>query len=119
VLAGVQAYGSKLRRVVFRGCKIDSVNLRGATLIDVVFDDCLLRDVDFSGATLDRTRFPGSRLSGVDFTRTTFKKVDLRGAELGISAGFDSLRGTMIDTTQLIALAPTFAHVLGVTVSDV
>jgi uncharacterized protein YjbI with pentapeptide repeats len=119
VIAGAQAYNSNLRRVSFRGCKIDSVNFRSATLVDVVFDDCLLRDVDFAGATLERTRFPGSRLSGVDFTKATLKKADLRGADLDISAGYDSLRGAIIDTAQLIDLAPTFAQVLGITVKDV
>jgi uncharacterized protein YjbI with pentapeptide repeats len=118
VIAGAQAYNSNLRRVTFRGCKIDSVNFRSATLVDVVFDDCLLRDVDFAGATLQRTRFPGCRLSGVDFTKATLKKVDLRGATLGISAGYDSLRGATIDSGQLIELAPTFAQVLGVNVQD-
>jgi hypothetical protein len=118
-IAGAQAYNSNLRRVAFRGCKIDSVNFRSAGLIDVVFDDCLLRDVDFAGATLERTRFPGSRLSGVDFTKATLKKVDLRGATLGISAGYDSLRGAIIDSGQLIDLAPTFAQVLGITVQDI
>ncbi|MGI8336078.1 pentapeptide repeat-containing protein [Actinomadura scrupuli] len=119
VVAGAQAYNARLRRVTFRGCKIDSVNFRSAGLIDVVFDDCLLRDVDFSGANLERTRFPGSRLSGVDFTKATLKKVDLRGAQLEISGGYESLRGAIIDTTQLIDLAPTFAQVLGITVKDV
>jgi uncharacterized protein YjbI with pentapeptide repeats len=118
VIAGAQAYNSNLRRVTFKGCKIDSVNFRSATLVDVVFDDCLLRDVDFGGATLERTRFPGCRFSGVDFTKATLKKVDLRGAVLGISAGFDALRGATIDSGQLIELAPTFAQVLGITVQD-
>ena len=117
-LAGVQAFDSQLRRVVFERCKFDSVNLRGGKLTDVAFDQCLLRDTDFSGATLTRVSFPGSRLEGVDFSKASCEKVDLRGAQLGISAGFDALRGAIIDNVQLVGLAPELARSLGIIVSD-
>jgi uncharacterized protein YjbI with pentapeptide repeats len=92
----------------------------------VAFEDCVLRDVDFGGAKLTRVRFAGSTLSGADFTKVTCTDVDLRGAtlsggssgEAGIRAGYDSLRGTRIDTLQLMALAPLLAHHLGITVED-
>jgi len=116
VLAGVQAYGAGLRRVVFQGCKLDSVNLRGARLTEVQFTECLLRDVDFAGATLSKTGFAGSTLRGVTLSRTTLDQVDFRGAELGISAGHESLRGAIIDGTQLYDLAPALAKSLGITV---
>ncbi len=116
VLAGVQAYGAGLRRVIFQGCKLDSVNLRGARLTEVQFIDCLLRDVDFAGATLVKTGFHGSALRGVTLSRTTLDQVDFRGAELGISAGHESLRGAIIDATQLYDLAPALAKSLGITV---
>jgi hypothetical protein len=44
--------------------------------------------------------------------------VDLRGAELGISGGYESLRGATIDSVQLVALAPLLARHLGITVTD-
>jgi hypothetical protein len=44
--------------------------------------------------------------------------VDLRGAELGISGGYESLGGTTIDSVQLVALAPLLARHLGITVAD-
>ena len=116
VLAGVQAYGAGLRRIVFQGCKLDSVNLRGAHLTEVQFTDCLLRDVDFAGATLSRIAFHGSALRGVTLSRTTLDQVDFRGAELGISAGHESLRGAIIDGTQLYDLAPALAKSLGIIV---
>lgn len=43
-LSGVQAFSSDWRRVLFRGCKLDSVNFRSSTLIDVTFEDCTLID---------------------------------------------------------------------------
>ena len=51
-IAGSEAFGAQLRRVTFRGCKLDSVNFRDAELIDVVFDGCLLRAPDFGSARL-------------------------------------------------------------------
>lgn len=118
VLAGTEAYGADLRRVVFRGGKFDAVNLRGATLTDVRFENCVLRGADLSSATLERVSFPGCRLTEVELTGVTLSKVDLRGAELGIVGGHESLRGAILGTAQLIDLAPALAASLGITVRD-
>jgi uncharacterized protein YjbI with pentapeptide repeats len=117
-LAGVQAFSAALRRVRFRDGKLDSVNFRESLLTDVIFEDCVLRDVDFGGATLQRVSFPGCTLTGADFTKVTCTDVDLRGASLGITAGFDALRGVTIDSVQLVGLAPYLARHLGITVED-
>jgi uncharacterized protein YjbI with pentapeptide repeats len=116
VLAGVQAFSSALRRVKFSHCKLDSVNLRDATLTDVLFEDCMMRATDFGSAKLTRVRFGGSQLDGADFTKVTCSSVDLRGADLDITAGFDSLRGATIDSVQLVSLAPYLARHLGIRV---
>ncbi|HZB28579.1 MAG TPA: pentapeptide repeat-containing protein [Streptosporangiaceae bacterium] len=118
VLAGTEAYGSDLRRVVFRGGKLDAVNFRDAALTDVRFENCVLRGVDLSAATLERVSFPGCRLSEVDLTGVALKKVDLRGAELDLVGGHESLRGAVITTVQLLDLAPALARSLGITVRD-
>jgi uncharacterized protein YjbI with pentapeptide repeats len=118
VLAGVQAFSTLLRRVTFRNCKLDSVNFRDATLTDVTFEDCVLRDPDFATAKLTRVRFPGCTMTGATFTRATCASVDLRGASLGITAGYDALSGVTIDSLQLMALAPLLAHHLGIQVKD-
>jgi uncharacterized protein YjbI with pentapeptide repeats len=116
VAAGVEAFGSALRRVSFHGGKLDSVNFRGATLTDVSFNDCLLRGVDFTEATLTRTVFTGSRLRQANFTKAVLDRVDLRGSELDITAGPGSLRGAIIGTGQLMAIAPALAESLGIIV---
>ncbi len=116
--AGVEAFGAHLRRVVFRGCKLDSVNFRDAELTDVTFDNCVLRDVDFSAAKLTRTAFPGSRLSGTDLTGVTMDKVDLRGAELGIVFDPGSMRGAIVTSAQLVEMAPLLAESMGIAVKD-
>jgi uncharacterized protein YjbI with pentapeptide repeats len=126
VFAGTQAYSCAGRRVLFRNCKLDSVNFRDSKLTDVVFEDCVLRDVDFGSARLTRVRFPASQLSNVDLTRVTCKDVDLRGARLGaadgggpgIKAGYDALAGVWIDNLQLMTLAPLLAQQLGLIVRD-
>jgi uncharacterized protein YjbI with pentapeptide repeats len=118
VAAGVEVYGADLRRVTFRRCKLDSVNFRSAVLTEVTFDGCDLRDVDFAGATLTRSAFPGSRLARTDFTGVTMNATDLRGAELGIIIGPDSLRGATVSTGQLVYLAPVLAETIGITVND-
>ncbi len=117
-LAGVQAFSCALRRVRIKDAKLDSVNFRGAMFTDVMFEDCVLRDVDFGGATLLRVSFPGCTLADADFSKVTCTDVDLRGARLGISAGYDSLRGATIDSVQLVALAPFLARHLGLVVAD-
>ena len=119
VLAGVQAYGGRWRRVVVRGCKVDSLNLRGTHLQDVEFRDCELTEVDFGGATLNGVTFPGSALRRARFTRPTVKKLDFRGArDLDVAEGWESLRGAIIDQAQLAEAARALAQALGVVVKD-
>jgi uncharacterized protein YjbI with pentapeptide repeats len=119
VLAGVEAYGSGLRRVTFQQCKVNTLNLRSATLRDVVFDRCDINEIDFGGARLTNVTFPGSELRRARFTGATFKQVDFRGATgLEVIEGADSLRGAIIDSGQLAELAPALAHTLGIVVKD-
>ncbi|WP_283137480.1 pentapeptide repeat-containing protein [Rhizohabitans arisaemae] len=118
VFAGLQVFGSELRRVVFRRCKFDAVNLRSARLTEVVFEDCVLRDVDWGGATLTNVRFPGSTLERVRLSKSTLTKVDLsEAAEVGVADGYDGLRGATIGEAQLMWMAPMFAQALGVKVA--
>jgi uncharacterized protein YjbI with pentapeptide repeats len=119
LLAGVQMFDAKLRRVTFRECKLDSVNLRGAKLLDIRFLDCQLEHVDFGGASLTNVDFPGSRISGAAFDRAELKNVDFRAAtELRLDGSYDALRGSTITSAQLIDLAPALAQALGIVVRD-
>jgi uncharacterized protein YjbI with pentapeptide repeats len=116
--AGIQAYDTSFQRVVFSECKLDSWNFRGASLRGVVFDRCLLRDTDFGGASLKQVKFPGCTLTRADFSRATLDRVDLRGAELDITAGYESLRGSIMNTAQLMSIAPVLAQQIGIQVKD-
>ncbi len=118
-LAGVEAFGAVLRRVVLRRCKLDSVNLRAAALHDVVFEDCVLRDVDFGEARFDGVTFPGSRVERARFGRAALKRTDLRGAvAIDLADGYDALGGAVISSGQLLDLAPALAQTLGIIVKD-
>lgn len=119
VMAGVEAFGARLRRVVFRRCKFDSVNLRTTALREVTFEDCVLRDVDLGGAKLVDVSFPGSALERIRFAQASLVRVDLRGATvLDLADGHDALRGATISTGQLLDMAPALAHTLGIRVKD-
>ncbi|GAA0734712.1 pentapeptide repeat-containing protein [Dactylosporangium roseum] len=116
-LAGIEAYGSRLRRVIFQRCKIDTLNLRGATVADVEFDGCDLTELDCGGATLTNVTFAGSAVRRARFAGAKLKKVDFRGArELDVADGADSLRGAIVDDRQLLELAPVLAAALGIEV---
>ncbi|NUT53990.1 MAG: pentapeptide repeat-containing protein [Saccharothrix sp.] len=117
--AGVALFEAGLNRVTFFGCKLVSVNLRGANLRDVAFVNCVLRDVDFTEAELTAVSFPGSTLEDIRFAQVKAKGLDLRdAAELGIRDGLDSLRGAVITFAQALDLAPLFAQTLGLTVKE-
>jgi uncharacterized protein YjbI with pentapeptide repeats len=118
IASGVQWIGADIRRTRFVEVKLDSVNFRDATLTDVVFTDCLLREADFAGATLVRVQFPGCTFERAEFGRVKLNDVDFRRARLELRSGWDSLRGAVIDSAQLVELAPAFAAHLGIRVSD-
>jgi uncharacterized protein YjbI with pentapeptide repeats len=119
VLAGIEAYGANLRRVRLVNCKLDSVNLREARLREVTFENCTLRDVDLAGATLETVTFAGCRIEGLRLDRAKLKGVDLRGVrELHLASGYEGLRGSIMDSGQLMSLAPQLAASLGIIVAD-
>jgi uncharacterized protein YjbI with pentapeptide repeats len=118
-IAALQAYGGKVHRVVFVGCKLDSLNFREAELSDVDFDDCVLRNVDFSGAKLKNVRFRGTTIDAVDLTGASLSKVDFSAAgDIELITGAQSMRGAIINSHQLITMAPVFAAALGITIVD-
>lgn len=117
--AGVQAFETQLRRVVFQRCKLDAVNLRGAQLQEVVFEDCILRDVDFTGARLREVSFPGTALRSAKFAKAKLAKADFRDATvIEVVDGYANLRGGILDSGQVVELAADLAQALGITVKD-
>ena len=118
VIAGAEAFGSLLRRVRFDRCKLDSVNFRDCDLTEVTFDNCVLRNVDFSSSRLTRVAFPDSKLVATTLVKVTLDRVDLRGAELGLTVDPAALGGAIMSTAQLLDLAPLLADSIGIIVKD-
>ena len=116
-MAGVEVFGSALRRVTFDRCKMDAVNFRDCDLTDVTFDGCMLWEVDFGAARITAAR-SRSRLTATTLTRVTLDRVDLRGAELGLTVDPTSLHGAIVTTAQLIDMAPVLAEGIGIIVED-
>jgi uncharacterized protein YjbI with pentapeptide repeats len=113
-LSGCELFGVNWRRVRLRDCRLDAVNLRGSQLREVVFEDCQVREL--GSAELVDVRWPGCRIERLDLTGVTLDRFDLRGAEFGLSRGFDRLRGAVIDQGQLFELAAALADHLGLDV---
>jgi len=99
----------------FLGCSFVRTSFGGGRLRKSRFTDVSLREVRFVATDLAETGWQDTTLDGCALAGV---QVDLRGATLGITAGWESLRGVTIDSVQLVTLAPYLARHLGITVAD-
>jgi uncharacterized protein YjbI with pentapeptide repeats len=99
-------------------CKLDLVNLRMSTIENVVFLGCSLRETDFHGAKLRSVRFAKCDLQEADFSQAILEMVDLRTSAVADIRGVGSIRGAIVDGSQLIDLAPLLATELGIRVEN-
>lgn len=117
-LLGIQLGGAELREVTFENCRLDMASLRQIDAAGLEFRDCSLRDSELNEAKIRASRFSGCELRGADFTNAQLHDVDLRGSGLAIARGHAGLSGAIVDTVQLIELAPALAAEIGITVED-
>lgn len=117
-LTGTDFSKTSLHDVTFVGCKLDMANFRFSDVRRVKFIDCTLSETDFLGATLHDVVFGSCQLDKTVFDQAKCKLVDLRGSELAELSGWSALKGAIIDTTQLVGVAPYLARELGLTVRD-
>jgi uncharacterized protein YjbI with pentapeptide repeats len=99
-------------------CRVDEANLRMGRGDHVVFESSSLRSVD-----LYETAWTEARLFDCDLTAARFDKVRLPGVRLHGSTfddltGADALRGSVIDSGQLVPLALRVLGALGITLDD-
>jgi len=99
-------------------CKLDLANFRFAKLKNVHFKDCDLTEADFYAAELHNVEFENCNLDRVEFSSSKLKKVDLRSSDILAIRGVDSLGGAIIDSSQLMALAPALAAHHKIVVED-
>lgn len=116
--SGLQLQQSTLKDVTFTGSKLNLTNFRFSKLSNVLFEDCILDETDFYMAELKNVSFENCTIDKPEFSSTKFKNVDLRTSVLTNISGINSFSGVIIDSTQLISLAPELAHELNITVKD-
>jgi uncharacterized protein YjbI with pentapeptide repeats len=112
-MTGVDLSRSTLKDVVFKDCKLDMANFRFAKLTRVTFISCTLNETDFQAAELSEVVFEDCYLEKVEFGQSKVKQVDARTSQLYDIRGWQSLKGLIIDSTQLVMIAPQLAHELG------
>jgi uncharacterized protein YjbI with pentapeptide repeats len=116
--SGLQLQTSQLKDITFVGCKIDIANFRFSKLINVCFTDCVLNEADFYGAALTDVQFQNCSLVQTVFSGSKLQRVDLRSSTISSILGIDSLAGAIIDSAQLVAIAPLLASAFKITVKD-
>lgn len=117
-MSGWDVNKALLQDVEFRNCKLDMANFRFAKLERVSFVDCVLTEADFIGATMKHVRFESCLLERTDLTNATMQKVDLRTSQLVNIRGWTSMKGVIIDGSQLVAVAPYLAQEIGIVVEN-
>lgn len=115
-MTGVDFSRTALHDITFRGCKLDMANFRFANLRRVRFVECTFVDTDFLSASLYDVVFESCTLEKTIFHQAKCKQVDLRTSDLYEIHGWASLKGVVIDSAQLVAVAPYLAHELGIVV---
>ncbi len=116
--SGIQLQNSTLKDVTFTGCKLNMANFRFAELFNAVFVDCALDEADFYGASLHNVQFKNCTLAKTQFSSARLKQADLRTSDISGVLGIGSLAGAIIDSMQLVHLAPMLAAELRITVAD-
>ncbi len=117
-LTGLGLAEARIEHVRFKLCKLDYANFRHCEIEHASFEDCVLTGADFQGAKIKETIFSGCQLLEADFTKAELSHVDMRGSGLALAGSVLGLRGAIIDPLQLMELARTLAHELGITVED-
>jgi len=137
-LSGAVLDGARLVRVEFVDCRLSGGVLSDARLDDVRFTDCrcdrlLLRmsnlkrseflrcdltNAEFYESGLQHVSLVDSDLSRADFTRARLDQVRLHGSVLADLRGGASLRGTIIDASQILPMGLVALDAIGVVIDD-
>lgn len=116
--SGIQLQNSTLKNVCFENCKMNLANLRFTVLKNVIFKNCDLTEADFYNAKLEDVSFENCRLDKVEFSAAKLETVDLRTSDITNVFGIHNLGGAIIDSTQLMSLAPRLAAEYKIIVKD-
>lgn len=115
-MTGVDFSKTSLHDVLFKDCLLSMANFRFADLRRVEFVDCMMSEADFLNSRLVDVVFETSGLEKAVFESASCSRVNLSTSQLMDIVGWKSLKGATIDTTQLMSVAPSLAHELGIIV---
>ena len=103
--------------VLFEDCRLDLANFRFCRMETVCFNRCDLRGADFFTSAIKFAAFSNCEMEGASFDRNTLQDVDLRTSNLvGLKVG--GLAGAIVDTGQMLDLAPQLAALAGLQIRD-
>lgn len=117
-LRGLTWAGGALQDVVVDTVTGSDVSLRFSTLQRVTFRDCTLPGLDLTETTLDQVRFERCALPAAQFHGAKVKDLRIAGCDLTGCTGAESLAGASVHPDDLLTLAPSLAHALGLTLDD-
>ena len=113
-----EIYDADLESVLIEDCHLGFANLAGTTLRDVLIRSTRLDELDLSGIEAERVRFEDCQVGTLRLRGGSLSDVDLRGLEMRVVSGVDSLGGATVSGEQLTELAPLLAQHLGLRVED-
>ncbi|MCX6501442.1 MAG: pentapeptide repeat-containing protein [Microbacterium sp.] len=109
---------TRLEQLVVSASKLGWVNFRSARLRDVVFRDCTFDELDLTGADVSRMAFEDCTAGKLTLARSSVRHLDLRGLRFDGLDGPEGLRGAVLSSPQLAAMAGMFAEHFGIRVDD-
>jgi len=116
-LRGVTWVNGVLQDVILDGLTGEEVSLRFSTLRRVTLRDCRLPGLDLTEVTLDDVRLERCTLPGAQFNGTRVKSLRIEGCDLSGATGVAALAGASIHPDDLLALAPSLAEAVGMSVT--
>lgn len=117
-MTGLSGPGLKARDIKFVNCKLDSANFHMSTWERCEFVDCELQGIEFNSAALSSTQFRDCRLERAEFAQARLNDVSFHGSTLEVIGGAAGMRGAVIGSEQVAALATSVFAALGIEVND-
>ena len=113
-----EIYDADLESVLIEDCRLGFANLAGTVLRDILIRSTRIDELDLSGIEAERVRFEDCQVGTLRLRGGSLSDVDLRGLEMRVVSGVDSLGGATVSGEQLTELAPLLAQHLGLRVED-
>lgn len=114
-MTGALLVGVRLRSVLLEGVQGTLTSWHGAQLHGVVLRGCDLSEATFTDTVMDGVLLEDCTLTSAQLSGLRCRDVQLRGCRLDGVGGIGGLRGARIAEEDAIALLPSMARELGLT----